>query len=346
MCRTSDLEEEPAPTRETSALPAPKTAKQLAAKRNQERVKSILLLAIPDEYLLKFQNVTDANHSELQSNQGSEVPKTHKSIGGSWCSNIKGKILPEFLTKVLKIDEKVFSSTPTSQNLAFLSFENTSSTNEVSTASGNFRVSTARRISQVSTTLSIDEDELGRMDLDGRWTMLTCPGAITVTEKEHCARDCISGRNQKVVKERDELKLKIEKWEESSKNLDELLNSQISARDKTGLGYDTQLNEMSNNSKTDSKISLSIFDVRTSDEESKTTNIDDEDDVSEVQTVNPVKTNDKIGQTSKKAGIGFKKIKACFVWHPEILLQDHAVVDSGCSRHMTGNKAYLSDYED
>ncbi|GJU53736.1 putative ribonuclease H-like domain-containing protein [Tanacetum coccineum] len=29
-----------------------------------------------------------------------------------------------------------------------------------------------------------------------------------------------------------------------------------------------------------------------------------------------------------------------------ILLQDHAVVDSGCSSHMTGNKAYLSDYED
>ncbi|GJS57083.1 hypothetical protein Tco_0651867 [Tanacetum coccineum] len=55
-----DLEEEPAPTGETSAPPAPKTAKQLAAKRNQERVKSILLLAIPDEYLLKFHNVADA----------------------------------------------------------------------------------------------------------------------------------------------------------------------------------------------------------------------------------------------------------------------------------------------
>ncbi|GJR74673.1 putative reverse transcriptase domain-containing protein [Tanacetum coccineum] len=55
-----DLEEEPAPTRETSAPPAPKTAKQLVAKRNQERVKSILLLAIPDEYLLKFHNVADA----------------------------------------------------------------------------------------------------------------------------------------------------------------------------------------------------------------------------------------------------------------------------------------------
>ncbi|GJY65619.1 hypothetical protein Tco_0467857, partial [Tanacetum coccineum] len=32
--------------------------------------------------------------------------------------------------------------------------------------------------------------------------------------------------------------------------------------------------------------------------------------------------------------------------NPEILLHDHAVVDSGFSSHMTGNKAYLSDYED
>ncbi|GKF44092.1 hypothetical protein Tco_0130644, partial [Tanacetum coccineum] len=29
-----------------------------------------------------------------------------------------------------------------------------------------------------------------------------------------------------------------------------------------------------------------------------------------------------------------------------ILLQDHTVVDIGFSSHMTGNKAYLSDYED
>ncbi|GJV00951.1 hypothetical protein Tco_1330221 [Tanacetum coccineum] len=93
---------------------------------------------------------------------------------------------------------------------------------------------------------------------------------------------------EKVVKERDELKVKIEKWEESSKGLNKILNSQMSAKDKNGLGYGTQMNEMSNKSKTDSEIN-------------------DEDDVSEVS---PVKTNetqtvktqvDKIGQTSKKA---------------------------------------------
>ncbi|GJV52684.1 hypothetical protein Tco_1448425 [Tanacetum coccineum] len=160
-------------------------------------------------------------------------------------------------------------------------------------------------------------------------------------------------------------------------------------------------------------------------------NSDDEDDVSKVQTVNPVKTSetqtvktrvDKIGQTSQKQGIGVltrtglitpvnqnekravHKVsiarpvstarpvqnmttagtravvntgkgkmdtdlkKSRWVWrpkgnyldhvskdsgsfmlkkgNPEILLQDHAVVDSGSSSHMTGNKAYLLNYED
>ncbi|GKD28251.1 hypothetical protein Tco_1239029 [Tanacetum coccineum] len=55
-----DLQEEVAPAGEQSSPPSPKTAKQLIAKRNQERVKSIFLLVIPDEYLLKFHNVPDA----------------------------------------------------------------------------------------------------------------------------------------------------------------------------------------------------------------------------------------------------------------------------------------------
>ncbi|GKG48558.1 hypothetical protein Tco_0512705, partial [Tanacetum coccineum] len=52
------------------------------------------------------------------------------------------------------------SSTSNSQNLAFISSENTSSTNEVSIASGNFRVNTAggtRSTNQVSSTPGADE---------------------------------------------------------------------------------------------------------------------------------------------------------------------------------------------
>ncbi|GJU38518.1 hypothetical protein Tco_1191475 [Tanacetum coccineum] len=166
---------------------------------------------------------------------------------------------------------------------------------------------------------------------------------------------------EKVVKERDELKDKIAKWEESTKNLDEILNSQMSAKDKTGLGYSTQLNEISSNHETDSENGLRLdeYAIRNKIIESQTTklntktsetvgqantekpksasesvvsnpkinrdrviiedwNSDDEEEEYEVQTVRPetqtVKTrDDKSGQNSKKQGISFRKVKACFV---------------------------------
>ncbi|GKD54156.1 gag-pol polyprotein, partial [Tanacetum coccineum] len=49
--------------------------------------------------------------------------------------------------------------------------------------------------------------------------------------------------------------------------------------------------------------------------------------------------------TSSKAFRVYNK-RTKRVGNPEILLQDHVVVDSGCSSHMTSNKAYILDYED
>ncbi|GKA84852.1 hypothetical protein Tco_0806506 [Tanacetum coccineum] len=210
-----DLEEEPAPTTgETFASPAPKTTKQMAARRNQERVKSIFSLAIPDEYLLKFHNVADAKSlwEAIKSRFGGNVEskKMQKNILKhqlkifSTASNesldkaydrfqklisqleVHGapiskedinhmflRSLPSLWNQIALImrnkpeiddlynnlrvyeDElkRYSSSNSASQNLAFLSFENTDSTNEVSTTSGDFGVSTAGRINQVPSIL-------------------------------------------------------------------------------------------------------------------------------------------------------------------------------------------------
>ncbi|GJY56634.1 hypothetical protein Tco_0455749 [Tanacetum coccineum] len=44
------------------------------------------------------------------------------------------------------------------------------------------------------------------------------------------------------------------------------------------------------------------------------------------------------------------KASACWVWkskgNPQMDLQDQGVIDSGCSRNMTGNMSYLTDYEE
>ncbi|GJV71487.1 reverse transcriptase domain-containing protein [Tanacetum coccineum] len=62
---------------------------------------------------------------------------------------------------------------------------------------------------------------------------------------------------EEALKEKDDLKLKLEKFEESLKNLTKLINSQISAKDKIDLGYDSQMN--------DSEVIHNVFNSRESD---------------------------------------------------------------------------------
>ncbi|GJS78307.1 putative nucleotidyltransferase, ribonuclease H [Tanacetum coccineum] len=146
-------------------------------------------------------------------------------------------------------DENSSSSTSNSQNLAFLSSENTNSTNEVSTASGDIGVSTAGGTSQVLSTPcahDIDGDDWEELDL--QW-QVDC--------------DCLSkeiGRNQ------GKKNLYGDKCRrECTNKMNESFSQALVAQD--GLGsYGTRA--ICNNSETDSEISLSVFDVRSSDEES------------------------------------------------------------------------------
>ncbi|GJS27575.1 hypothetical protein Tco_0488195 [Tanacetum coccineum] len=152
-----------------------------------ERVKSILLLAIPDEYLLKFHNVPDAK--------------------SPWAA-IKSRVYEDEM-------KRSSSSTSNSQNLAFLSSENTSSTNEVSTASGDFRVNTAGGTSSsslVSSTPCADEvailtvrvkkfiQKIGRnLDFKGKQPVGFDKSIIECYNRHrtgHFARECKSRRNQ------------------------------------------------------------------------------------------------------------------------------------------------------
>ncbi|GJT60123.1 ribonuclease H-like domain-containing protein [Tanacetum coccineum] len=53
----------------------------------------------------------------------------------------------------------------------------------------------------------------------------------------------LKNKLEEALKEKDDLKLKLEKFKTSSKNLTKLINSQISANNKTGVGFDNQMNE-------------------------------------------------------------------------------------------------------
>ncbi|GJY28488.1 ribonuclease H-like domain-containing protein, partial [Tanacetum coccineum] len=74
---------------------------------------------------------------------------------------------------------------------------------------------------------SHSEDEFMKIDLDDKTDVLTYHKKLLVEAE----------------KEKEELKAKVEKWHNSSKSLNIMLNSQMSARDKAGLGYGDQMNK-------------------------------------------------------------------------------------------------------
>nr|GEW03537.1 reverse transcriptase domain-containing protein [Tanacetum cinerariifolium] len=91
-------------------------------------------------------------------------------------------------------------------------------------------------------------------------------GVTDVQLKDISIKD-LKNQLENALKEKDDLKLKLEKFKTSSKNLTKLINSQTSAIDKTGLGYDGQMNESDLNDihVNESQVLNNVFDSRESD---------------------------------------------------------------------------------
>ncbi|GJW06817.1 putative ribonuclease H-like domain-containing protein [Tanacetum coccineum] len=89
----------------------------------------------------------------------------------------------------------------------------------------------------------------------------------------------------------------------------------------------------------------------------KTTGMNDDSETREFKTarVNNVTTAGPKAVVSATVGNGENAVKssACWIWrtkqgngNPQYTLQDQGIFDSGCSRHMTGNKSFLTDYQE
>ncbi|GJS98802.1 putative ribonuclease H-like domain-containing protein, partial [Tanacetum coccineum] len=230
---------------------------------------------------------------------------------------------------------------------------------------------------------------------------------------------------EKAKKEKDDLKVTIEKFENSSKDLSKLLDIQVCDKFKTGVGYDSQVVDsqvfdcqVNDKYKTGEgyhavpppytrnfmppKPNLVLADeeeyifsesitsvhavetskVKTSESKPKYVGepliedwISDSEDEYENEfkpfnksttnnnsnlneEVNTIKGNVTTARpkavVSDYKGIKANAVKAsaCWVWRPKqkgnphLELQEKEVINSGCSRHITGNKSYLSDYEE
>ncbi|GJS29028.1 hypothetical protein Tco_0489648, partial [Tanacetum coccineum] len=314
----------------------PKTAQALLQRQKERKAKSILLLAIPDEYQLRFHGIMDEKSLNKDGIDDLDIDDLYNNLK-VFKANIKGSS----------------GSSSNSQNVAFLSAEDTSSSNESNTPQLD-----DEDLEQ------IDHDDLEEMDL--KWQVLiklrlnaltVIEGAILQGNVEHqeikgtrmemqdrlgydwsyIAQDeptefalmaytsnssdsnteanleiiayqlglesveaqlVVHQKNEVVyeekiavlefevkdksnavtrlknqldetLREKDDLKAKLEQFETSSKNLNKLINSQLNSKDKTGLGYGDQLNE---NDSSGSELFNSMFDSRSSDGDDNQTN--------------------------------------------------------------------------
>ncbi|GJU99512.1 ribonuclease H-like domain-containing protein [Tanacetum coccineum] len=102
-----------------------------------------------------------------------------------------------------------------------------------------------------------------------RRVVLGCTSGDSPGKCLGCFQDGISSSSsdskvEEALKEKDDLKLKLENFEESLKNLTKLINSQISAKDKAVLSYDCQIYE--------NEVVYSVFNSRESDVDDRPVN--------------------------------------------------------------------------
>nr|GEW52457.1 putative ribonuclease H-like domain-containing protein [Tanacetum cinerariifolium] len=177
------------------------------------------------------------------------------------------------------------------------------------------------------------------------------------------------------VKEKQELKTELENFQSSFKGLSILLNSQMSAKNKSRLGYESQTHDRILSYET--KVFASVFDSRSSNVEDSLVN-DRFAKVEGIHAVPPPMTGNymppkfdfgidesKITYGPKQSTTSESDLKPVILTLVTLVLvkkhlrlclyQLHlnpklekrkGIVDSGCFRYMTGNKAYLVGYQD
>ncbi|GJY88283.1 hypothetical protein Tco_0502911 [Tanacetum coccineum] len=179
-----------------------------------------------------------------------------------------------------------------------------------------------------------------------------------------------------VQKEKDSIKLNVDKFEHASKSLNKLIECHIVDNCKKGLGYEnynavpppytgnfmpptpdlsfTGLDEFVN------KPIIENCEAMSSEEEPKVVrkcddapsikewvSDDEEQDVSQPKTkkkiVRPSIVKKEFVKSKQQEKTARKTVKQ---GNPQMDLQDQGVIDNGCSRHMIGNISYLTDYEE
>ncbi|GJW75293.1 hypothetical protein Tco_0134663 [Tanacetum coccineum] len=181
--------------------------------KKERKAKSILLLATPDEYQLRFHTIKDAKSlwAAIKSRFG----------GNDEEANLPGKCKAPRLNGT-GIQMPGIGAGPHQRTVPV-------ETSDAFGCSGPcFGLSDTELVVHQKNEV-VYEEKIAVLEFE-------------VKDKSNAITRLINQLEQ-TLKEKEDLKAKLEQFETSSKNLTKLINSQISSKDKTGLGYGDQLNE-------------------------------------------------------------------------------------------------------
>nr|GEZ01070.1 hypothetical protein [Tanacetum cinerariifolium] len=417
----------------------PKTAEDLVAREKERKARTTLLMALPEDHLAKFHKMADAKEmweaikSRFGGNDESKKMQKYllkQQFEGFSVSALKGlhKMYDSFndLYNNLRAFERdvkgiTASSSSNTQNVAFISADNTSSTNDVNQSSapqldyddleqindddiakgnqdrrrredgynGNKARDNSRRPvyhDDSKALVTIDEEDIdwsGHVEEDAQnYAMIAYSSSNSGSNNEvkSCSKTCEDSyaRLKKLYDEqRDKLNDASIEITAYTLALKRLLNTQMTANDKFGLGYgDYRYGSILSY---ENEVLQSVFMNKKSDLEN--TSINDryiegmhavpppmtgnympfgpgvEIDYSKF-TYGPKQTlvDESDTKTSEYAFYESDSVETTTSMpepvenapkdDPHGALKDKRIIDSGCSMHMTGNKAHLGDYQE
>nr|GEU69964.1 hypothetical protein [Tanacetum cinerariifolium] len=361
---------------------------QRLAKKNELKARGTLLMALPDKHQSKFNIHKDAKSFmeaiEKRFGGNKETKKVQKTLLKQQYENFNGtssesldqihdrlqKLISELeiladleeqslddLSNNLKIYEAevkgLSTSSQNTQNIAFVSSNNTDSTNESVNAIPSVSASSSKA---TNSTLP------NEMDLKWQMAMLTMR-ARRFLKRTGRNLGLESGEARLVVYQKNEtvfeediklLKLDVMLRDNaltSSKNLSKLLESQVC--DKTGLGFDSQVfdrqvfdYEELHSHEFDNSVPKSLENDRPVPTAIPQSTMKSPRPIKHVvnKAHSPIKS--PINHRPATTTSSFNKKVTTVKGNQHQALKDNDVIDSGCSRHMTGNISFLSDFKE
>ncbi|GJY96192.1 hypothetical protein Tco_0512553 [Tanacetum coccineum] len=223
----------------------PRTAEEIVSRERERKARTTLLMALPEDHLANFHKMTDAK----------EMWDAIKSrFGGNDESKKDAKVylvkqhLKDSRVSTEDANQKFLRSLPSPWSFCLEIVDSGTQDNRRRDAwnSGNKDGSRTGQKEDSKALVTVDGEGVDwtNHSEDKDYALMACNNSDSDTEFMKIDLDDktnVLTYHKKLLaeaqKEKDDLKAKVEKWHNSSKNLGKLLNSQMSAYDKFGLGY-------------------------------------------------------------------------------------------------------------